>query len=118
MEKILKLNGQGMRMVANARVPRTYRNMFGSDMFIDMQELTKGYNNRIKDGTNLPPKVLTIFENVAWIFLKEGGENVGSNPDEWLENLDSMFSIYEVLPQIVELWHDSNKTTSTPSDKK
>lgn len=101
-------------MVANARVPRLYRNMFGTDMMLDMEALTKAASK----GETIPPKVLTIFENVAWIFLKEGGEDVGNNPDEWLENLDGMFSVYEVLPQIVELWKLNTQTTSTPCNKK
>lgn len=117
MEKIITVDGKKLRMVANARVPRNYRMMFGTDLILDMQKLMDGYKDSI-DGANLPVEVLTIFENVAWCFLKEGGEEVGNNPDEWLETIDGMFSIYEVLPQIIQLWQLNNKTTSTPSKRK
>ena len=30
-------------------------------------------------------------------------ENVPDNPDDWLEAFNT-FSIYEVLPQLIELW--------------
>lgn len=115
MIKTINLNGKELTMKASARVPRIYRTTFNRDMLIDMQELINGYNDKVMNNVNFPPAILTIFENVAWVFLKEGGEDVGANPDEWLDSLDGMFSIYEVLPQIVELWSDSNKTTSTPS---
>lgn len=115
MIKTITLDGKQMTMKASAKVPRIYRTTFNRDMLIDMQELIEGYNAKMQKNTNLPPEILTIFENVAWVFLKEGGEQVGNSPDEWLENLDGMFSIYEVLPEIVELWVDANKTTSTPS---
>lgn len=115
MIKTITLDGKQMTMKANAKAPRMYRLTFKRDMLLDMQTLIEGYNNTISNNASLPPEILTIFENVAWIFLKEGGEEVGNNPDEWLENLEGMFSIYEVLPEIVDLWADANKTTSSPS---
>lgn len=116
MEKYITVDGKKMRMVANARVPRIYRNLFNSDLILDMQKLTEGYKAGAQ-GETLPIEVLTIFENVAWVFLKEGGEEVGNNPDEWLETIEGMFSIYEVLPQIIQLWKLNNKTTSNPPRK-
>lgn len=115
MLKTINLDGKEMTMKASARVPRIYRSTFNRDMLLDMQELIEGYNAKIVSGKNFPPAILTIFENVAWVFLKEGGEDVGANPDEWLDSLEGMFSIYEVLPQIVELWSEANKVTATPS---
>lgn len=116
MEKYITVDGKKLRMVANARVPRIYRNLFNSDLILDMQKLTEGYKAGAQ-GETLPIEVLTIFENVAWVFLKEGGEEVGNNPDEWLETIEGMFSIYEVLPQIIQLWKLNNKTTSNPPRK-
>ena len=36
--------------------------------------------------------------------------------DDWLDTFD-MFSIYEILPQIFELWALNTKQTSTPKKK-
>lgn len=114
MEKTVTISGKDYRMVANALVPRVYRKTFNRDMLLDMDELIKGYNEKVRHGKNIPVQILTIFENVAWIFLKQGGEHVGNSPDEWLESLDGMFSVYEALPQVVELWNSTQTTTSTP----
>ena len=47
---------------------------------------------------------LEVFENIAYIMAKHADpENVPDNPDEWLEAFNT-FSIYEVLPQLIELW--------------
>ena len=47
---------------------------------------------------------LEIFENIAWLFMKHAGEDVGETPDEWLESFDGIFSIYEIMPEVIELW--------------
>ena len=47
---------------------------------------------------------LEVFENVAYIMAKHADpEGVPSEPDEWLEAFNT-FSIYEVLPQLIDLW--------------
>lgn len=75
---------------------------------------------------------LEIFENIAWVMLKHaaayqdvGGEQVlmngdmvvGSSPDEWLDGMDGIFSVFEVLPVILELWAANQQTTSLPAKK-
>lgn len=51
---------------------------------------------------------------------KQADPDVPETPDEWLDNFD-MFSIYEILPQIVALWgvtmtpiSESKKKASKP----
>ena len=114
MEKVIKVGNKDMRAVCNALIPRKYRRIFNRDFLIDLKNLVSSYNEKIKKDIDLPIEILEIFENVSWLFFKEGGEEVGDNPDEWLESLE-MLSIYEILPQIVELWGESNMTTSIPS---
>jgi hypothetical protein len=47
---------------------------------------------------------LEVFKNIAYIMVKRADpENVPDNPDERLEAFNT-FSIYEVLPQLIELW--------------
>lgn len=60
---------------------------------------------------------LTIFENVAYMMVRHGGNDVPPTPEEWLDSLDGVFSIYEVLPTILELWQGTNHTTSIPKKK-
>ena len=41
---------------------------------------------------------LEMFENIAYIMAKHA-----DSPEEWLDEF-STFSIYQVLPKIIELW--------------
>lgn len=75
---------------------------------------------------------LEIFENIAWVMLKHAAEFrdvggarvlmngdmvVGGSPDEWLDSMDGIFSVFEVLPVILELWAANQQTTSFPAKK-
>ena len=47
---------------------------------------------------------LEMFENIAYIMAKHAhSDQVPDTPDEWLENFNT-FSIYQILPQLIELW--------------
>jgi hypothetical protein len=46
-----------------------------------------------------------MFENVAYIMARHADpDNVPDTPDEWLEQF-SVFSIYTILPKLLELWN-------------
>lgn len=116
MEKIINIDGKDVRFVANAATPRIYRNVYKRDMLLDMQTLINDVQNSKEDET-LSLKTLQIFENAAYIMAKQGDRlNVPSNPDEWFENFE-IFSIYEILPEIAELWEKSTKTLRVPKKK-
>lgn len=127
MEKIVIVDGKEVRMRASALIPRLYRVKFGRDMIADMRQLQKAYNrarNLPKDATEeerqdaqLSVMDLTIFENVAYMMVKHGGNDIPDTAEEWLDSFDGVFSIYEVLPTILELWHMTNQTTSVPKKK-
>ena len=42
---------------------------------------------------------------------------VPETPDEWLDSIDGVFSVYDVLPEVIDLWDASVATTSTPAKK-
>lgn len=125
MEKTIEINGRGMKMRASALLPRLYRGYFGRDMICDMRKLQKAYTSAAesketdeeKQDAQLSVTDLTLFENVAWLMLKHGGGKVGDSPEEWLDNLDGVFSVYEILPQILDMWNINNMTTSKPKKK-
>lgn len=62
---------------------------------------------------------LEIFENIAYVMAKQANSDPAfpRTPDEWLDSLDGVFSIYEVFPVINELWANNTHTTSTPKKK-
>lgn len=99
IEKTIKIDGKDVKMRASAAVPRIYRLKFQRDIYKDMVQLQNSFS-----GDSVGTDSLEIFENVAYIFAKHADpENVPDSPDEWLEEFN-MFSIYEVLPQLVDLW--------------
>lgn len=58
---------------------------------------------------------LEIFENVAYIMAYHADHIIPDDIDDWLDQFE-MFSIYEVLPEILELW-GTNLITDVQSKK-
>ena len=127
MERTINIGGAELRMRATALIPRLYRFRFGRDLIKDMSQLEKSYKKAMSvtdDATDEERQDaqfsvldLTIFENVAWCMAKAADGNIPADPDKWLDSIDGMFSIYEVLPQILELWTVGLQQTSAPIKK-
>ena len=58
---------------------------------------------------NLDMFSLEMFENIAFIMAKHADPSIPDTPEEWLDNFNT-FSIYQVLPQLIELWGLNVKT--------
>lgn len=56
-----------------------------------------------------------MFENIAYIMAKHADPSISDSPEEWLDEF-STFSIYQVLPKIIELW-GMNVQTDVQSKK-
>ncbi len=50
-----------------------------------------------------------MFENIAYIMAKHADPEVPDTLEEWLDEF-STFSIYQVLPELIELWGMNIKT--------
>ena len=104
IQKNITIDGIEVSFKASAAVPRLYRLKFRRDIYKDFAalktEVIEGDENKSEIGI----ESLEVFENIAYIMAKHADpENVPDNPDEWLEAFNT-FSIYEVLPQLIELW--------------
>lgn len=44
-----------------------------------------------------------MFENIAYVMAKHADANIPDTLEEWLDGFNT-FSIYQVLPQLIELW--------------
>lgn len=108
----IKIDGKDVKFKASAAIPRMYRIKFGRDIIADMAKLEKKIDRSKTDAENLSVMDLTIFENIAFLMAKHAGETA-ETPEEWLDKFKT-FSIYEVLPKIIELWGYNLKTTITP----
>lgn len=72
-------------------------------IFKDLNELQKGIDESDAESSNLDTFSLELFENIAWLMAKHQNPDVPDTPEDWLDQF-STFSIYEILPQIIELW--------------
>ena len=97
--KTIEIDGKEVKFKASAAVPRLYRIKFGRDIYRDFTALQEGIKKEDQDIESLE-----LFENIAFIMARHADpDNVPTEPDDWLEQF-GIFSIYEILPQLIELW--------------
>lgn len=113
MNKVIEIDGKSVGLCANALTPRIYRHKVGRDIVRDLQKLQTAATS--EDGS-FSVSDLEIFEDVAFIMARQYDGSIPDNVDEWLEQFE-MFSIYKVLPAILELWSLNNKTTAVQKKK-
>ena len=123
IERTIVISGKEVPFRSSATVPRLYRAKFKRDIFQDLTKLEKSYTKRTTEGDELQIEDLEIFENVAYIMAFHADPSIPKTIDEWLDQFE-MFSIYQVLPQILELWGEnmateisSKKNSPAPSGK-
>ena len=97
IERTINISGKDVLFRSSATVPRLYRAKFKRDIFKDLSKLEKSYSKRKKDG------------DVAYVMAYHADPSIPKTIDEWLDQFE-MFSIYQVLPQILELWGDNLMT--------
>lgn len=104
ISKTITIDGVDVALRASAAVPRMYRLKFQRDIYRDMVQLQEAFENSKDEDGGVDIGSLEIFENVAYIFAKHADPSgVPESPDEWLEQFN-MFSIYEVFPELIDLW--------------
>ena len=101
--KTIEVDGKEVQFRASAAIPRLYRNKFHRDIYKDLNELQKGIDENDTESSNLDTFSLELFENIAWLMAKHQNPDVPDTPEDWLDQFNT-FSIYEILPQIIELW--------------
>ena len=116
IKKIITVDGIEVPFKASATLPRLYRAKFRKDIFKDFAALKDSVDESNEENSGLGIESLEVFENIAWTMAKHADpENVPDSPDDWLEQFNC-FSIYEVLPQLFELW-GMNLETQAESKK-
>lgn len=107
--RTIEIDGRPVPFKASAAIPRIYRLKFGRDIFADIDRLMAAMDKQSPEGSDLDLITLGIFEDVAYTMAKYADPEVPETPEEWLDGFN-MFSIYFILPQIIELWQLNNKT--------
>ena len=109
MKRNITIDGQEVPFKTSAAIPRIYRMRFHRDIYKDLRDLEKGIDKNDPENSNLDLFSLEMFENIAYVMAKHADPSIPDTPEEWLDGFNT-FSIYQVLPQIIELWGLNTKT--------
>ena len=113
LRKKVMIDGKEVEFKASAAVPRIYRMKFRRDLFMDLQKVAKSVDKKgkkkDKEESEIPIEDLEMFENIAYVMAKHADPSIPDTPEEWLDSFNT-FSIYQVLPQIIELWGLNTQT--------
>ena len=82
--KTIEIDGKQVKFKASAAVPRLYRVKFGRDIYKDLRMLEKCVGDNDEDASNMDLFSLDQFNT---------------------------FSIYQILPQLIDLWGLNVQTT-------
>ena len=113
--KVVKIDGKDVPFCASAAIPRLYRIKFQRDIFKDINKLEASYKAGANGEKQLEIEDLEIFENVAYIMALHANPMIEPTIEGWLDNFE-MFSIYEILSEILDLW-GSNIFTDSKAKK-
>ena len=109
MKRNITIDGQEVPFKASAAIPRIYRMRFHRDIYKDLRDLENGIDKNDPENSNLDLFSLEMFENIAYVMAKHADPSIPDTPEEWLDSFNT-FSIYQVLPQIIELWGLNTQT--------
>lgn len=116
MKQNIEIDGKQVAFKASAAIPRIYRMKFGRDIYKDLKSLEKSIGGGNEESSDLDVFSLELFENIAYIMAKHADPSIPDSPEDWLDEFNT-FSIYQVLPQLIQLW-GLNTQTDIDSKKK
>ena len=99
----IEIDGQDVLFKASAAIPRIYRLKFQRDIYKDLRILEKSIGEGDEENSNLDLFSLEMFENIAYVMAKHADPKIPDSPEEWLDEFNT-FSIYQVLPKLIQLW--------------
>lgn len=114
--KQIEIDGKRVNFMASARTPRIYRQRFQRDVILDIKSLRDRYEVVKDSEEQFSALDLTMFENMAYVMAKQADPTIPDTIDEWLDGFNT-FDIYEVLPQLMDLWK-MNRAGMSQSKKK
>ncbi len=112
MTRKIEIDGKEVLFKASAAIPRIYRIKFHRDIYKDLSALEKAIDKNSEEGSTLDTFSLEMFENIAYVMAKHADSTIPDTPEEWLDEFNT-FSIYQVLPKLIELWGLNVQTNVT-----
>lgn len=116
VRKTIEIDGTPVAFQASAATPRIYRNLFERDIFDDMDKLISSVKDQDPENSKLDVIDLELFENVAFTMARQADPSVPDDVMQWLDGFE-MFSIYALLPHILDLWGINMETMSVAKKK-
>lgn len=116
MKQNIEIDSKQVPFRASAAIPRIYRMKFHRDIYKDLKSLEKSIGDGNEESSDLDMFSLEMFENIAYIMAKHANPAIPDDPEDWLDEFNT-FSIYQVLPQLIQLW-GLNTQTDVDSKKK
>ena len=116
MIRNIEIDGKEVAFKASAAIPRIYRLKFGRDIYRDLAALEKNVGENEEGKSTLDLVSLEMFENIAYVMAKHADPSIPNTPEEWLDEFNT-FSIYQILPQLIDLW-GLNVQTDAEAKKK
>lgn len=108
MEKTIEIDGKKVMFKSTAGTPARYREMFGADLLTESEKLI----DEVRRGGTLTREALQTFEQLAYVMAKQADPDIPDDHLEWLDGFE-MFSIYDILPELIQIWLGSKKTIET-----
>ena len=103
LTKTIEIDGKEVIFKASAAIPRIYRIKFGRDIYKDLAKLENCVSKNKEESSEIDIPSLEMFENIAYVMAKHADPSLPDTPEEWLDEFNT-FSIYQVLPSLIELW--------------
>nr|WP_297304896.1 hypothetical protein [uncultured Lachnoclostridium sp.] len=103
MIRRIEIDGREVPFKASAAIPRIYRLKFQRDIYKDLRALEQSVNGSEEGESGLDLFSLEMFENIAFVMAKHADGSIPDTAEEWLDGFNT-FSIYQVLPKLIELW--------------
>ena len=105
MFKTITIEDKEIELAANAATPFRFKQVFKKDLFSILGNEQRAETEGVEAVTQL-----------AYIMAKQADPTIPDDPDEWLDRFE-MFSIYQVLPELVTLWGLSVQTLEESKKK-
>ena len=107
-EKTITIGAKEVKLKTSAYTPLLYSNLFGGNIFTEMQEIVTSAGN-----TGVVPfdKVLILYR-LAYCMAKHAEPDLPPM-EEWMDQFD-VYDIPEIAGELITLWAMDSQQKSTP----
>ena len=126
MEAVIKIGGKDCRMKTSAALPRLYRMLLHREVFEDVGMIKdvltpknekKSKKIELSTATQEELTALGYVEDLAFVMHKHGDPTQPDTVEAWLEQFDDPAAVFDVVFEILMLWHGETARTSVSQKK-